>query len=330
MRQLIALRNARGNIVAIPNRRMVKMMIKRLGGLYCALAVATGLAMVLPAASLASAVAGTRVAGGALRSARAPYSGPRVRCVTDDDAYDPLAVALTEKLDRSLTGRQSSVGLDETDSRTGISCQYHAQKRFYAASAAKAMILAALLLQAQEQHRQLTSTEKGRAWLMITDSDNDAAQDLYEDVGLPGMQHFLDLAQMRETKLSAYFGLSMLTAHDEAILLGLLASPNQLLSHASRAYALSLMASVTHSQRWGTPAGAPSGVTVHVKNGWLPYPGSTWEINSLGIFTAPHRCYVMAVLTYDNPSMNYGISTIEAAARVMHSYLNAGPVSPQG
>jgi hypothetical protein len=321
-------------------------MIKRLGELCCALAVATGLAMALPAVSLASQArpaslaspaspasrastsAGIRLAGQTIRSAPATYSGPRVRCVTDDDAYDPLAVALTLKLDRSLAGRESSVGLDETDSLTGITCQYHAEQRFYAASAAKAMILAALLLEAQEQHRQLTTTEKGKAWLMITDSDNDAAQDLYEDVGLAGMQHFLDLAEMRETKLSDYFGLSMLTAHDEAILLRLLASPNQLLSAASRTYALNLMASVVPSQRWGVTAGAPDSVTVHVKNGWLPYPAGNWEINSLGIFTASHRAYVMAMLTYDNPSMSYGIDTIEAAARVMHSYLNAGPATP--
>ena len=34
-------------------------------------------------------------------------------------------------------------------------------------------------------------------------------------------------------------------------------------------------------QRWGVPAGAPGKVTVHVKNGWLPYPVH-WHINSIG------------------------------------------------
>jgi hypothetical protein len=85
------------------------------------------------------------------------------------------------------------------------------------------------------------------------------------------------------------------------------------------------MAHVIASQRWGVPAGAPAGVTVHVKNGWLPYPGSTWEINSLGIFTTKHRVYLMAVLTYDNPSMTYGIDTIQGAAKVMHKDLNTVP-----
>jgi hypothetical protein len=82
------------------------------------------------------------------------------------------------------------------------------------------------------------------------------------------------------------------------------------------------MGHVISSQRWGVPAGAPRSVVVHVKNGWLPYPGSAWEINSLGIFTSKHRAYQIAMLTYGNPSMDYGIDTIEGAARVIQARLN--------
>ena len=74
----------------------------------------------------------------------------------------------------------------------------------------------------------------------------------------------------RSSAQDGYWGLTQVTAHDEMLLLELLTRPNSVLTAASRAYQLGLMARVISSQRWGTPAGAPGGVTVHVKNGWLP------------------------------------------------------------
>ena len=41
------------------------------------------------------------------------------------------------------------------------------------------------------------------------------------------------------------------------------------------------MSQVIPAQRWGVPAGARPGVTVHVKNGWLPDP-RLWVVNSIG------------------------------------------------
>ncbi len=91
---------------------------------------------------------------------------------------------------------------------------------------------------------------------------------------------------MDQTRLGddGYWGLTQVTAHDEMLLLKLLTRPNSVLTAASRAYQLGLMARVISSQRWGTPAGAPAGVGVHVKNGWLP-ESSGWHVNSIGAFT---------------------------------------------
>ena len=36
---------------------------------------------------------------------------------------------------------------------------------------------------------------------MITQSDNDAATDLWDEVGMRRLQHFLDLAKMDQTRL---------------------------------------------------------------------------------------------------------------------------------
>ena len=97
-----------------------------------------------------------------------------------------------------------------------------------------------------------------------------------------------------------------------------------MLSAASRSYALGLMSRVIASQRWGVPAGAPAGVTVHVKNGWLPRPTYGWRIHSIGSFSSRGRNYRIVVLSENNPTMAYGIRTIENVAIVIHRDLNSG------
>ncbi len=283
----------------------------------CAL-LSLGLALVLPAtAATAAPVRGTHDAS--------ELVVPRVSCVAASHTNDRRAIRMAHRIDAAITGRASTIGLEETDTRTGITCKWHASWHFYAASAIKATILAALLRKAQEQGRHLTKNEKRLAWLMITQSSNSAATALWNDVGFSRMQHFLNLAKMSQTRLNHAWGLSLLTAHDETLLLALLDGPNRILNLDSRVYAQYLMSHVIPSQRWGVPAGAPRSVKVHVKNGWLPYPVSNnWEINSIGFFTAkaPRRVYTIVVLTHSNPTMAYGIETIEDAAVAIHRALN--------
>jgi beta-lactamase class A len=269
----------------------------------------SGLTLVAPS-SWAATVARSRTSG--------------VQCVSRGREYAPLAKRMAKDLDSRLDDRDSDDGLNLTDSKTNVTCWYHSTRHFIAASVIKVAILAALLRKAQQEHRRLTTTETSAAWLMITQSDNDAANTLWFDVGLPFMQHFLNLAKMRQTKLDFHWGLTLITAHDEMTLLSVISSPNTVLTKTSRIYARYLMAHVTAGQRWGVPAGTPRGVLVHVKNGWLPYPGSAWEINSIGTFTTTSRLYKIVMLTYNNPSMAYGVDTIEGAAQVIHALLNPG------
>jgi beta-lactamase family protein len=289
-------------------------MIRHAAPRYCA-TISLCVAVALIASAPATAAAAARRAS------------PRVTCVASDHTYDKLATRMARDIAAKLAVRASTVGLKEIDSKTGVTCTYHQSWHFYAASAIKVTILGALLRMAQQQGRHLTTTERRLAWLMITQSNNDAATDLWNEVGMRRMQHFLNLAQMKQTVLSHAWGLSLLTAHDEILLLTLLSTPNKILSRDSRVYAQYLTLHVISSQRWGVPAGAPTSVKVHVKNGWLPYPvRSNWEINSIGFFIGrkPHRNYEIAMLTHANPSMAYGIHTIEDTAEAIHRDLNPG------
>ena len=300
----------------------------------CCVLVSLGLVLALPAGLPAPAGDAATVHARTTAAGDAPArSGPRVQCVARSHSDDARATRMAHAIDAQLAGRLSTVGVKETDTGTGITCTYQATWHFYAASAIKATILAALLRKAQEQHGKLTASQRRLAWLMITQSDNDAATALWDDVGFSRMQHFLNLAKMTQTRLAHAWGLSLLTAHDEVLLLRLLSGPNRILSEASRVYAQYLMSHVIASQRWGIPAGAPASVKVDVKNGWLPYPVSSgWEINSIGFFTSrhPQRVYIIAMLTHANPSMSYGIETIEDVARVIHRRLNPGQRSVIG
>jgi hypothetical protein len=248
-----------------------------------------------------------------------------VQCVTPVKAYKPLAARMAGDITARLRYRTGEIGLNLTDSQTGVTCWYHSTEHFYAASVIKVTILSALMHKAQLQDRKLTETELKQAWLMITQSDNAAANYLWFDVGHYYLQRFLDLAKMRQTELDwGAWGLTLITAHDEMLLLDLITGANPVLDQASRIYIRYLMHHVTAEQRWGVPAGAPGDLIWHVKNGWLPYPGSAWEINSIGTFTSTHRAYLIAMLTYGNPSMAYGIDTIQNAAEVIHARLNPG------
>jgi hypothetical protein len=210
------------------------------------------------------------------------------------------------------------------DPGAGITCSLSGTSHFDSASIVKVTILGAMLRKALDQHRYLTGNETTLLRAMITSSDNNAASTLWARLGHSYLQHFLNLAGMRQTVLGpgGYWGLTQVTAHDEMLLLRLLLQSNPVLSSNSRAYALGLMAQVTPSQRWGVPAGAPRTVAVHVKNGWLPLAAHGWRINSIGGFTWPAGWYGIVVLSMDNPSMPYGISTVEAIARAVHRDLN--------
>ena len=110
---------------------------------------------------------------------------------------------------------------------------------------------------------------------MITESDNDAQDTLWNEVGMPALQAFLNAARMNHTLLGQddFWGLTEVNAHDELRLLQLLITHNTVLDTASRRYALTLMADVTPWQRWGVSAGAPADMTIHPEERLAAGPG---------------------------------------------------------
>ncbi|MEY9967080.1 hypothetical protein ABIA33_005145 [Streptacidiphilus sp. MAP12-16] len=255
--------------------------------------------------------------------------------VCSSATHPALAAKLSHDIKAALAGRYDSVGINVWDAKSGVYCDVNAFVHFDSASVVKASIMGAVLRRAQEQHRGLTSWESSNLHLMITQSDNTAASNLWYSLGRARFQAFLNLARMVNTHPGpgGYWGLTQITARDQMHLLDAFTDNHTVLSAGWRAYALQLMAEVTPSQRWGTPYGTPRGVTAHNKNGWLPRATHGWRVHSIGIFTGAGRDYRMAVLTQNNGTMSYGIDTIERVALAVHRDLggstSSAAVAPQ-
>ena len=187
------------------------------------------------------------------------------------------------------------------------------------ASIAKVDILAALLH--ERGGAALAGASAGDATAAIDESDNDAAQALWDDAGGdPSIGAFNAAAGMTQTVLDpkGIWGHDQTTAIDQIRLLDVLDAPNALLATPAREYVLGLMRAVTPGQAWGVSAGILAPATVALKNGWLPptnEPG--WQVNSIGIVRGRGRHYLLAVLTADDAGMAYGTQTIEGISQLV-------------
>ncbi|MFJ4562365.1 serine hydrolase [Streptomyces caelestis] len=247
---------------------------------------------------------------------------PAVTCTS---AKAGLAAKLKQDITAALATRKGTVAVGLYDRSTNTTCTLRAGTAYDSASVVKVTVLATLLWDAKKTNRYLTDRENTLAKAMITKSDNAATSTLWKQLGMTKIKGFLAAAGMTQTKPGAngYWGLTQITVTDEQKLLKLLTAKNAVLSDNSRAYVLKLMGQVVSSQRWGTPYGVPSGVTVAVKNGWLQRATNGWRVHSVGAFKGGGHDYMITVLTHGNSTMNYGIATIQAVAKVIHKDLAA-------
>jgi hypothetical protein len=258
----------------------------------------------------------------AAASPAAAATTPTVSCTSSTAG---LATKLQKDITAALANRTGTVAVGLYDRSTNTTCSLRATSSYDSASAVKVTVLATLLWDAKKHNRYLTDAEASLAKAMITKSDNTATSKLWKQLGLTKIKGFLAAAGMTKTVPGAngYWGLTQINVTDEQKLLKLITAQNAVLSDNSRAYILKLMSQVISSQRWGTPYGAPSGVSVHVKNGWLQRSTHGWRVHSLGTFNGGGHDYMITVLTWGNSTMNYGITTIQGVAKAIHRDLAA-------
>jgi uncharacterized membrane protein YgcG len=241
----------------------------------------------------------------------------------------------TRAMRRFLARRSGNITAAVYDVAANTTFLYHPGDREQTASIIKVNILALLLSQAQARHEPLDSDDQATATGMIEESDNDDATDLWdEEGGSASVAAFDARLQMTQTTPNYAWGLTETTPRDQLRLLRHIALPNTVLRYDYRQSELYLMEHVIGEDYWGITAGPARGVTVAVKNGWLPVANG-WQINSIGMVHGDHRFYLIAVMTNANPDEGYGIDTIEGISQIVWGYLRerqapSGSSGPSG
>lgn len=228
---------------------------------------------------------------------------------------------LAAQLNHYLLGRSDVGEVTVFDRRSGL-VVYSAPRgapKIKSMSTIKLAILATLLRQAARAHRTFTATELAQSRAMIELSDNDAADDLYAEIGgLPAVMRLLhDLGcTPLAPPIASHWGEIALTSAELNRVTASIAYGHPALAGADLAYERYLMAHVVASQRWGVSYGPASvaGVTIQLKNGWAT---GGYRVHSTGHIVGAGRDYVVSVMTYRNTSMSYGVTTTQGVSSIV-------------
>jgi len=181
---------------------------------------------------------------------------------------------------------------------------------FHSASVVKAMLLAAELRRLADAELPLDQGTRDLLDAMITISDNDAATAIYERVGDAGLHEVAAAAGMSDFEVAANWGYARISAADMALLF---ADLDRALPAATAGFGKELLGSIVPEQSWGVPAVA-AGWTTRFKGGWRETETGQL-VSQAAELSRGRRRLAMAVLTDGQPSMGYGIGTVEGVAQ---------------
>jgi beta-lactamase class A len=186
----------------------------------------------------------------------------------------------------------------------------HVHHRFVCASVIKAMLLVAYLRELDLAHKGLDSNSRSTLHAMIHVSDNNAATAIWQRVGDPRLRALAHRAGMTDFSISGIWANGQISPADQA---RFFFEMDSLIPARFDGYARSLLAGITASQRWGIP---------HVARGWKVFFKGGWRPTSLGQLVhqiarleRPGGRISIAVMTDGDPTMGYGIATIEGVTR---------------
>ena len=212
-----------------------------------------------------------------------------------------------------MAGRRGRVSFAVADTR-GEVAGLHFDRGYRSASLVKAMVLVTYLNEAVRKRRTLTPDQRRRLEAMIRISDNEAATSLHNELGPRPMMALARRVGMRHFSDTGSWSESTLTAADQA---RFFAALDRLLPARHRAYARSLLESVSEPQSWGVPRAARPAWRVMFKGGWRPANGGNLVHQAARLERGP-RTIAVAVLTDADPGQPYGEETIrQVTARLL-------------
>lgn len=185
------------------------------------------------------------------------------------------------------------------------------------ASVLKPMLMVAYLNRSEVRDRALTDYDRSLLGPMIRWSDNVTAERVLSIVGAAGLYRVARRADMVHFRVRSPWGLSEITAGDQARFFYRI---ERYIPERHRAYARYLLSHIVTSQRWGIPAAVPAGWKVFFKGGWGSGTGRV--THQVARLESGYGRVAVAVLTEYNPDHAYGTRTIRGvAARLLRTPL---------
>jgi hypothetical protein len=185
----------------------------------------------------------------------------------------------------------------------------HEHWTFVSASVVKAMLLVSYLrrLDAMGQH-YVDSYSNSFLYPMINVSDNNAATQTWSIVGDPGLYSVASAAGMTDFSIVGIWANAQISAADQA---KFFFEMDSLIPREFVGYARYLLSTIAGYESWGIPAVArPRGYNVFFKGGWR---GTSLGqlVHQVARLEIGNELFSIAVMTDGDPSMGYGIETIQ-------------------
>ncbi len=176
----------------------------------------------------------------------------------------------------------------------------------WSASVVKAMLMVAYLDEPWVRGRALTAHDESVLGPMITESDNDDAQIVFDTVGQGALRALAGRVGMRHFATSPIWGETEITAADQT---RFFLHIDSTVVPRHRAYAMSLLAGIVPSERWGIGEVAPRGWKLYFKGGW-GY-GTGLLDHQVALLVRGCARVSIAVLTMYDGSHPYGKETLK-------------------
>ena len=239
---------------------------------------------------------------------RGPATSPYVGTGVAPAGYpEPGAIAAAGGYLGRRTGYTSFAVLDSEGRMSGV----HLHRTFVSASVVKAMLLVAFLRKLAAGHRGLDATSRSLLEPMIHVSDNNAATAVWERDGDPRLRALARIAGMTDFSIQGIWANAQISAADQARYFFEMES---LIPPRFRRFANRLLSHIAGYESWGIPAVArPRGWTIFFKGGWRG-TGRGQLVHQIARLQRPHQRLAIAVMTDGDPSMGYGIETIQGVA----------------
>jgi hypothetical protein len=187
----------------------------------------------------------------------------------------------------------------------------HVHRRFVSASVVKAMLLVAYLRLLDQRHHGLDPHSRSLLGPMIHVSDNGAATAVWSRVGDPRLRRLARRAGMSDFSIHGIWANAMISAADQSRFFFEMRS---LIPPRFRHYADHLLSHIAGFESWGIPAVArPRHWKVYFKGGWRG-TGRGQLVHQAARLERRGERIAIAVMTDGDPSMGYGIKTIEGVA----------------